>query len=190
MKYSFLDIRSITTDELEYWYSIMSDEKRHYVSKYIHADDRIRSICGEILARKEISAYCGVIAEKIIFSKNESGKPVVINIPVEFNISHSGDMVACVVSGKSVGIDIEKIGRIDIKTAGFFCTEKDMEYFLHETDAEVRNRRLYEIWTAKEAAAKCFGTDLDHLKSIDFYEIRKTGTRIDFHNYTSFAIEA
>lgn len=99
---------------------------------------------------------------------NSSGKPYFINFPdIYFNISHSGKYVACVVSDKEVGIDIEGDRKASISLAGrFFCPEEVS--WINEADSE---DRFFRIWTLKEAYGKAIGCGVLEILSKVVYKI-------------------
>ena len=105
MKWYKYDIRDLTQEEYEQWYSLMSFEKKQRVDRFRFMDDKKRTVVGEMLARKAIAEWCHVSEEDIKFGLSEYGKPFAIGLDVEFNISHSGDLVVCAVDNKPVGID-------------------------------------------------------------------------------------
>lgn len=160
------DIRDLTDAEYNKWYSLMNEDKQHRVDRFHFINDKKRTVAGEMLARKAIAAWCSVEPESIIFAIGEHGKPYAVDLDVEFNISHSGDMVVCAVDDNPVGIDIEKIRPIDLTVAKRICTEEELLYlfghtpmsedFVYTTDSTVL-KRFFELWTAKEAYGKCIG---------------------------------
>lgn len=164
MKWYKYDIQDLTDAEYNKWYSLMSKDKQRRVDRFHFIDDKKRTVAGEMLARKAISEWCGVTPESITFGIKEHGKPYAKDLAVEFNISHSGDMVVCAVDGKPVGIDIEHIRPIDLTVAKRVCTNEELLYlfgrtsteqdFTYTTDSEILTR-FFELWTAKEAYSKC-----------------------------------
>lgn len=107
MKWYKYDIRYLTDNEYEKWYLLMNEEKQHRVNRLCFVDDKKRTVAGEMLARKVISEWCGVTPESISFGTKEHGKLYVKDLAVEFNISHSGDIVVCAIDNNPIGIDIE-----------------------------------------------------------------------------------
>jgi len=166
MKWYKYDIRDLTDTEYKKWYSLMSIDKQHRVDRFRFADDKKRTIIGEMLARKAIAEWCGVAPESVTFGTKEHGKPYAKDLAVEFNISHSGDMVVCAVDDKPIGIDIEQIRPIDLTVAKRFCTDEELLYlfgdtpkeqeFTYTTDTKMLTR-FFELWTMKEAYGKCSG---------------------------------
>ena len=94
-------------------------------------------------------------------SRKENGRPYFNCQKVDFNISHSGSVaVAAVCRVGKVGVDVEKIdSRADrhrmIADRFFSKNEKKLLAV-----SEKQERSFFEIWTAKEAAAKCVGGGL------------------------------
>lgn len=89
------------------------------------------------------------------FKYNKYKKPY-LNLPVYFNISHSYDLVALVISKYEVGIDIEKVQTRKEKLADKIFSEEEMkEYQENKSDSY-----LIKKWTEKEAYFKLLGTGL------------------------------
>lgn len=166
MKWYKYNIRNFTDEEYAYWYSLMNEDKKQRVDRYRFCDDKKRTVAGEMLARRAIAEWCNVRQESISFAIGEYGKPYAIDLDVEFNISHSGDMVVCAVDDYPVGIDIEKIRPIDLSIAKHICTDEELIYifghkpteedYVYTEDMEILTR-FFELWTVKEAYGKCNG---------------------------------
>jgi len=169
MKWYKYDIRDLTDEEYQKWHSLMSSDKQKRVDNIRHADDKKRTVVGEMLSRKAISKWCGVAPHSIVFTTKEHGKPYAEDLSVEFSISHSGDMVVCAVDNKPIGIDIEQIRPIDLKIAKRICTDEELLYlfghaatkqdFTYTEDTEILTR-FFKLWTAKEAYGKLIGNGL------------------------------
>lgn len=169
MKFYQYNIRDLSDDSYIHYYSLMSENKKQQVDRFRFEDDKNRTVVGEMLARKAISEWCGVPEESIIFGTAEHGKPYAKDFNVEFNISHSADMVVCVVDDKPVGVDIEKIRPVDLNTAKRIFSNEEIEYIFGSVpDIEDYNdylndvalQRFFELWTKKEAYGKLVGIGL------------------------------
>ena len=175
MKWYKYDIRDLTDAEYNKWYSLMSMDKQYRVDRFRFVDDKKRSVAGEMIARKAIAQWCNIKPESITFDIKEHGKPYAKDLSIEFNISHSGNMVVCVVDDKPVGIDIEQIRPFDLTVAKHVCTDEELVYlfgripieqdFKYITDVEIFIR-FFELWTAKEAYGKCLGNGVFALKNL------------------------
>ncbi len=180
MKWYKYDIRDLTDAEYNKWYLLMNTDKQRRVDRFRFVDDKKRTVAGEMLARKAIAEWCSVAPESIEFGIKELGKPYAKDLAVEFNISHSGDMVVCAVDDKPIGIDIEQIRPIDLAVAKRIFTNEELLYlfgrtpteqdFTFATNTEILTR-FFELWTAKEAYVKCVGIGIKNMK-ININEVR------------------
>ena len=87
------------------------------------------------------------------------GKPVFVNRPLCFSLSHSGNLAAVLISDAPCGVDVEQL-------------RPEVAERLHErcmSDAErARNCDFFELWTKKECIAKLDGRGLpSHPSEID-----------------------
>ena len=188
MKWYKYDIRDLTDTEYKKWYSLLNKDKQRRVDKFRFFDDKKRTVAGEMLARKAIAEWCGVAPENITFGINENGKPYTKGLPVEFNISHSGNIVVCAIDNKPVGIDIEQIRPIDLSVAKRICTDEELLFlfgrtptvqdFTYTTNAEILSR-FFELWTAKEAYGKHNGSGISFINTRSI----KYATFFDNHSY-------
>ncbi len=171
MQYRIININDITDAEYEYGYSLMSESKKQRVDRFRFTKDKKRTVAGELLARKMIAGYCGVKAEDIVFNQNRYSKPYAENLDVQFNISHSYDLVVCAVSNKPVGVDIEKVRELDDKVISFACTGEEYAYVNEKPlEKEEKLKCFFKIWTFKEAYFKCQGTGINDLKSVSYFD--------------------
>lgn len=175
MKWYKYDIRDLTDEEYNKYFSFMSPEKQQRVNKFRFVDDKKRTVAGEMLARKAIAEWCSVDETAIVFYKNEHDKPYLKDLSCHFNISHSGDFVVCAISENEIGIDIEKIRPIDLKIAKKICTETELKYLFNGTPNENDFNpatedellsRFFKLWTAKEAYGKCKGVGVDFIDTL------------------------
>lgn len=182
-KCCLFDIQNLSHSEYRTYYSLMSKERKRDVDRLHCLADKKRCVAGEMLARKIIAEYCNVTEEEIHFRKTVYGKPFAIGLPVEFNVSHSGNAVACAVSNAPIGIDVEEIRSVDLHVVKHICTKDELVYlFGHLPDANDYFKtneqelliRFFRIWTAKEAYFKCLGTGITNLKTIDYKNLCET----------------
>lgn len=177
MKWYKYDIRDMSENECNKWFSLMSEDKKQKVSRFRFDDDKKRSVTGEMLAKKAVEEFCGMSAEDVILRAGENGKPYAENADVHFNISHSGNIVVCAVNDKPVGIDVEQIRNIELKVAKRVYTHDELFYLFgfHPADEdfymvpdEKMRLRFFELWTAKEAYLKYTGEGiLAELKTLE-----------------------
>jgi 4'-phosphopantetheinyl transferase len=119
---------------------------------------RQHKIVARAKLRQILSSYLGRSPREIEISIGLQGKPQVAGL--EFNLSHSGDLVAYAISDRPVGIDIERVRSMDL--AGiiqrFFAPSEFTAWQkLLPADQELA---FFRTWTVKEAYLKAIGTGL------------------------------
>ena len=87
--------------------------------------------------------------------KDGNGKPF-IEGEKQFNISHSGDYVVCVVSPNAVGVDIEEISRMSGKVFDRICSPKERQMAL-SIEIDRLEKYFCRVWTRKESILKLSG---------------------------------
>ncbi len=181
MLFDKFDISLFEKKEYEKWYSLMSVERRRRTDAYRAESDRLRSVAGDMLIRKNISKLCGTAPENVSIEINPGGKPYAVDIDIEFNISHSGDFAVLAMGKNQVGIDVEIMRSVNLKLAKrvfdnveleylFGCKSEDID-FNREPDSKMR-LRFYELWTAKEAYSKYTGTGLVSFSAQEIHQCK------------------
>ena len=163
MKLKVEDINDI--DEMNYFLFMaeMDEDKRVQMLSYNNETDQHLCSLGDNLRRRMISENFDIDPSMIAFIIDNGGKPRCINCAAKFNISHSGTKVACVVSDKEVGVDIEVNKPHPERTINRFATESEKE-FIAKNEAN-----FLKIWCLKEAWVKCTGEGIrGNLKDIEF----------------------
>ncbi len=178
-------ISDFLNEEYKEYYEMMDDTRKSAILRLRFDGDKKRSILGEALVRKAISKKCNMAERDILFRREDYGKPFCLNADIHFSVSHSKEMVACAISQNRIGIDIEKMRKLETRIARISCTEKDLEYVFgfngipKEFDKDSL-LRFFRLWTAKEAYFKFQGTGIVKLKDISYIDIEKLcKTQID-----------
>ncbi len=116
---------------------------------------------------KKISLYSKIKLSEILsrdydlpnglvsFSKDGNGKPYLKGSNINFNISHSKNIIAYAICNKAeVGIDIQY--QKDVKTPlakKVLCPDEFSSFEAHENPSS----HFIQLWTRKEAVVKCTG---------------------------------
>jgi phosphopantetheinyl transferase len=88
---------------------ILSDEDQSRLGKIHSNDARAVFYSSRVYLKNILAGYVNLPLEQLHFSKHPSGKPFIKNTAVEFNLSHSGQMILLAVTqSDAVGIDVEK----------------------------------------------------------------------------------
>lgn len=139
-----------------------------------HSDkDRSTYICCHALLRLVISRRLNIAPDAITFMKEKGNKPYIKDYPLHFNITHTREAFAFVISDRPVGIDLENIHRrLDPETF-MNSTFNSAERRFVTTRKEETRERMYLLWTRKEAFLKALGTGI----ASDLREIKVSGKR-------------
>jgi 4'-phosphopantetheinyl transferase len=92
---------------------------------------------------------------------DEYGKRFLANFDSQLSISHSGDLVAVILSGNKVGIDLQRIDQKIEPLAQKFISKKEWE----EIEKDHLLERIHIYWCGKEALYKLYGK-----RKLDFRE--------------------
>jgi 4'-phosphopantetheinyl transferase len=161
-------LRTLSEDELETFH------------RYRHQQSRLEFVGGRYLCRNLLAYHLGSLPELIRFQKNDYGKlylsaenPIHALGTLQFNLSHSGGIVACAVAPKhELGVDVEKVERPIFDIVERFFTPDEQRYIFQFPEAK-RNSAAYKLWTLKEAYIKAKGQGLAMpLDSVDVFRVK------------------
>lgn len=131
------------------------------IDSYKSLINKQRSLIGEMLAYKGLEDCFQLDKEEIVFQNGEKGKPYLKDgIDKYFNITHSGEWVACAISDKEIGLDIEIVNKARLGVANRFFTNKEIEAINSCKTERDQDHYFYTLWTCKEAYLKYLGTGL------------------------------
>ncbi len=135
-----------------------SSSEKQRLEKISATSRRCEYIAGHYLLRAMLQSLFGpsLSNEAIEHLPDQPPRLLDSSLPVDFNISHSDGLVACVLSQKGeVGIDIESPRRssdIDSIASGFFS--KNEAAAIHALDSDEKTAEFYRLWTLKESVMK------------------------------------
>jgi len=142
------------------------------ISKIDIEDPNHLRLCGEKIEgmhnkkaiRQSMGArllLCRVLAEQYPaiplppkMTENRNGKPYLAQGGFYFNLSHSADFAALVLSDEEVGIDIEKREPPKIAVAKRFFSKPEYDWLARHPG------NFYDLWVLKESYVKALGTGL------------------------------
>ncbi|OXA90088.1 4-phosphopantetheinyl transferase [Flavobacterium hercynium] len=128
------------------------------IKRFRRWEDAQLSLLGRILLYKGVEEIYKQNPHTKIIKHTEYNKPYFDNDKIQFNISHSGEIVVCALSDEQeIGIDIEIVS--DIKIADFRSqlTENEWQKIALAANA---NHSFFEYWAQKEAVIKTHGHGL------------------------------
>jgi 4'-phosphopantetheinyl transferase len=165
---------NIDADEIHVWFAsadvsaealdalsrCLSAEERQRAGRFRLQSDRARSIVGRAVLRRLLGWYSGTRPESFNFTCGDHGKPELPGRPLEFNVSHSGRLIAIAVAvGTPVGTDIEEIRPMEEASsmARRFFSPEEADCVGRAVDVD---EAFFAIWTAREALVKGVGSGL------------------------------
>ena len=166
MKYEICNINDFDEQQYAEMCRTADAERRARADRFRYEDDRRRCLCADMLARRMLAKASGKAPQEIAFTIGHKGKPSA-NVPLYFNVSHSGNYVLCAVSDKPIGVDIEQIKPFRTGMVARYFTKDEAAYIWGGatpatetvTDPEICTR-FYRTWTAKESYVKMTGTGI------------------------------
>ncbi len=149
---------------------------RRRVQDRINLTSKLHTVAGELLARYSVGKYIGKSDQEIVLRFGEKGKPHIGNIPgIHFNISHSGHYIVCAVAATEIGIDVERVRKVNLRIAERFFSEPEISDLMACTETS-RMHYFITLWTIKESYLKAIGRGLTQhlnsftiLKNVDSY---------------------
>jgi 4'-phosphopantetheinyl transferase len=152
----FIDV-NVPDDVVAALAQLLTDEERARADRYRFDDDRRRSIVARAATRRILSRLAGAAPRDLLIVEGEHGKPELAGRVIEFNASHSGDLVALAFARETaVGIDVERrrVLHDPLAIARRFFSERELAFISAAGDAAAA---FFTVWTAKEAIVKASG---------------------------------
>lgn len=147
-------------------FQLLSPEEQARASRFRREGDRQRFTVAHAAVRLLIADYLSVDARTIHFQTAEHGKPFIPGMPVQFNLSHSGELALLAVTHeRNIGIDVEEDRQVPdaMRLAERFFSKAEIERMQRlATDPLALNRGFLECWTRKEAFIKAVGYGLSY----------------------------
>jgi 4'-phosphopantetheinyl transferase len=150
-----------SSDEIDRAGRLLTSAERERASRYARSNLADAFVLARAGLRAVLARYVGVAPGRLCFEVGEAGKPRLLfpPSPVEFNVSHSGDIAAYAVARQvSVGVDVEQIRPVPdaaCLAARFFCTAERVE--LASLSAAHQQVAFIDCWVRKEAYVKAVG---------------------------------
>ena len=128
------------------------------IDRFHRFQDRLRNLFGLLLLSQAWqSIYCrSLVLERI--ETSDFNRPYLPGSKADFNISHSGDYVVCILSPDSrVGIDIEYKQNVDLND---FTRTMNQEQWAKINKSRDPFDTFFKYWTMKECVIKADGRGL------------------------------
>lgn len=165
-----------TIAEDEGWYfnhHLLTRRVQERIDGYKSVQRKLQGVAVRILIKELLPDE-----ENVAIDYDKKSKPFFVAASYKLSISHSGDMVAVLISKKGeVGVDIEKRSEKIERISGKFMNTAEKIKFDGLIGAE-RTKYLHILWGAKESMFKLYGKgSLDfkrHLK-VQHFQLTEDG---------------
>ncbi len=155
----------------------VSEERKKKIDACKMKTDKARSLAAGLLLQFAWNSYKKKDSEMIEISYIENGKPVCTSDErFHFNLSHSGNYVACAVSEEAVGIDIQQVKKADLLIAKRFFLPEEYE-LIQQAFQKEQSEIFCKLWTGKESYMKYTGEGMS--KMMNSFMVNMKGHYID-----------
>jgi 4'-phosphopantetheinyl transferase len=141
---------------------ILDDAERERASRYKFPSLRNAFVQAHAAVRIFAGKYLFEDPQRIQFDYNAKGKPRIRTGELEFNLSHSGSLIALAFARRcQVGIDIEEFRSLtdrDAMVEQYFTIQERAK--LRTIDPSLHDRAFLAAWTRKEAYLKARGVGI------------------------------
>lgn len=141
-----------------YLMQFVSEERKARILRQRVKQNAYNMLVGAVLAKYMLLKFFRIPFSAQHIAYGRYGKPYLRDYPnVQFNISHSGQFVACAVSDRPIGVDIQEIVPYHRDVAKRVFSPEKLLQIESGPDPSVEFTKL---WTQKEAYLKMLGIGL------------------------------
>jgi 4'-phosphopantetheinyl transferase len=154
---------------------VLAFTEREKANRFFYMQDKKRYLVSRFVLRHILSLFVAVSPEQICFFEFGNRKPAVQG--VEFNLSHSGNLLLIAVSSLPVGIDVELVSP-DLDFESIFSGNFSAGEQLRILQSKQPLNSFYAYWTRKEAVLKASAEGLiDNMDELDVngYNVVRNG---------------
>lgn len=170
MRVYIVKISDFNELDIKKYLPFIKGDKRKRIDECKNSSYERQLLIGELLLIYVLSKLVITPYRDINITKNKYGKPYInTNSNVHYNMSHSGDIIACVFNIDQIGIDIELKKKINYLPIIDNCFTKSEKEWIIKKDQNKALESFYLIWTCKEAYFKCLGIGIyKKMKLVEF----------------------
>ncbi len=169
----WVDVSAVSAGDAATWVVRLPQTERDRYTRYRHPLSAHQFLVGRLLIRGWLEALSGTPAAVWELKEGERGRPEIAapSSPWSFNLAHSGNLVACVLSSVAqVGVDLEDLDRQPLTRdlARRFCAPAEVADIERQPEG-AQTHRFLTYWTLKEAYLKARGLGIAvHLADLEF----------------------
>ena len=141
----------------------ISEQRREQALRFKFERGQRTCVLAYLLLKKALREEYG-LTENPLFEYDPHGKPFIAGHPeIHFSLSHCREAVACAVSDRPGGIDVESVRRYKEDVVRYAMNEQEQQQI---AAAERPDVAFIRLWTMKEARLKLTGEGITNdLKS-------------------------
>ncbi len=163
--------------------SFLDKKRRDRIQRFVFQEDAQRSLLGDIMVRSIISQKLNLKNNQITFYLSDKGKPFIESHPdLFFNVSHAGSWIVAAFSDHNVGIDVERIKKINYGIAEHFFSEEENKN-LKNLSGNEKLEYFFDLWTMKESYLKYTGKGLS--EPLNSFTVKKSGNNFTLSHHSS-----
>ncbi|MCF8024225.1 MAG: 4'-phosphopantetheinyl transferase superfamily protein [Desulfobacteraceae bacterium] len=168
---------------------LLSKQEAQRAGRFVLSTPGRNFVAARGMLRLVLASYLEIPPAEVPVAIDARGKPYLKNTgnlkPIDFNLSHSGDMVLIGLTvNRRIGVDIERIRpkKNPEKIAERFFDPKEAREVAQAPENE-RLRLFLRYWTSKEAYLKATGDGIRRLKDIRVCTPFKKNDSIENRNW-------
>ena len=137
----------------------ISAQRREQALKFRHELGRRQCVLAYLLLKQGLKEEFE-LTENPLFEYGEHGKPAIVGHPeIHFNMSHCREAVACAVSTRPIGVDVESLREYKEGLVRYTMNDEEAREI---GSADDPTRAFIRFWTMKEATMKLIGTGISN----------------------------
>ena len=140
----------------------ISEQRREQALKFKFELGQRQCVLAYLLLKRALREEYGITANPV-FGYGEHGKPFIVDhSEIYFSLSHCREAVACAISDRPVGIDVESIREFRESLVRYTMNVAEQQQIM---EAERPDVAFIRLWTMKEAQLKLTGRGIsDNMK--------------------------
>ncbi len=152
-------------EDLAAWEVLLDPSERERGRRFHQTRHQREFVVAHGVTRHVLSRYVDVAPAALQFVRNASGKPALtgIDMPIDFNLTHSGGRAVLAVATQPLGVDLEarREDRSVMEIAERFFYGDELAC-IRSRPIDEQNTMFFRFWVAKEAVLKAEGIGLGY----------------------------
>ena len=155
------DLGALDARQLADCAALLDAREQERAARFVFERDRRRFIAAHGFLRRVLALELDCSAAKIEFELGPFGKPNLLNSPLHFSLTHTGEHALLAVGAGELGLDAEEriASRVDAPLAQRVMTAEEYAFW-SRAPVEQKVSGFFRLWSAKESVMKATGLGL------------------------------